>query len=188
MQKSSKINIISNIIIKKASQTSIQDQPLSQPSCTFEELLLRKIQQDKKDTNSTKKKRVTKGAEVITAAIGKEILKEMKKLVKTKTTKKLKKKTKINKNYDSAILMHTAQEQEEQPGPSGIKHKNKRKRQPSLDSITSVSDIMSEHSDSDIIDCVQYEELMDEYFEDDFNIHNEEPRSQIKDKMLNMRK
>jgi hypothetical protein len=41
---------------------------------------------------------------------------------------------------------------------------------------------MSEYSDSDIIDYLDFEELMDEFSEDDFKIYKEEPRSQKKTK------
>ncbi|CAG4987045.1 unnamed protein product [Parnassius apollo] len=170
-QNLSKIKIISNVIIKKASPQLLQAQRLPEPSCTFEELLLRKIQQDKKDNKPTKKKHVTKGAEVITATMGKKILEETVKAKKAKAnpSKIYKKRTaKVKNKEDSEITIFTAQQQEYHPGPSGIRNKKKRKRQPSLDSITSVSDIMSVHSDSDTIECVDFEELTDEYSENGF--------------------
>ncbi|CAG4939390.1 unnamed protein product [Parnassius apollo] len=52
-QNLSKIKIISNVIIKKAPPQLLQRLP--EPSCTFEELLLRKIQQDKKIINRQKR-------------------------------------------------------------------------------------------------------------------------------------
>lgn len=106
-QNFSKINIISNIIIKEASK------PPPQLLCTFEELLLRKIQQDKKDTTLTKKKRVTKGAEVITAATGKKILEKTEKTKCTKVTKTSKDDKKTTRfNRKDAIII----KQEVQPG------------------------------------------------------------------------
>ncbi|XP_022827114.1 uncharacterized protein LOC111356860 [Spodoptera litura] len=128
----SKINIISNIVIKKASQVPLQNPSQLDRSVSFEELLLRKIQQDKKNCVPTKKKRVTKGAEVITADLGKKILEEV------KETKSKKIATKTSKAHD----------------------KRKRKREPSSDT-TSISDIISNHSDSDIIDCIDFEDLDD---------------------------
>lgn len=74
---STKINIISNVIIKKASWLPLQSQQKPELSCSFKYLVLRKIQQDNKDTFLTKKKRVAKGAEIITATMGAKILKEM---------------------------------------------------------------------------------------------------------------
>ncbi|CAH2097611.1 unnamed protein product [Euphydryas editha] len=158
--------IVSNILIKKASQPSSESQASPQQTCTFEELVLRKIQQDKKVATSTKKKRVTKGTELITATMAKTILEEIEKSKRTKLpTKKgktdKKKPTKISTKNDSTYYME--QNQDERPCTSGIKNKNKRKRKPSLDSITSVSDIMSEHSDSDIF---YVEESSDENFEE----------------------
>ncbi|PZC77478.1 hypothetical protein B5X24_HaOG203356 [Helicoverpa armigera] len=140
----SKINIISNIVIKEASQVPLQNPFQLDPSVSFEELLLRKIQQDKKNSAPTKKKRVTKGAEVITAAIGKKILEEV------KETKSNKIATKTSKAND----------------------KRKRKRDPFSDT-TSISDIISNHSDSDIIDCIDFEDLMEDC-DDNFNFHQEE--------------
>ncbi|CAH2102386.1 unnamed protein product [Euphydryas editha] len=123
-QNTSKIHIVSNILIKKASQPSSESQVSPQQTCTFEELVLRKIQQDKKVATSKKKKRVTKGAELITATMAKTILEEIEKSKRTKLpTKKgktdKKKPTKISTKNNSTYYME--QNQDEQPCTSGIK-------------------------------------------------------------------
>ncbi|CAG4955312.1 unnamed protein product [Parnassius apollo] len=103
--------------------------------------------------------------------MGKKILEETIKAKKAKAnpSKIYKKRTaRVKYKEDSEITIFTAQQQEHHPGLSGIRNKKKRKRQLSLDSITSVSYIMSEHSDSDTIECVDFEELTDEYSENDF--------------------
>ncbi|CAG5035724.1 unnamed protein product [Parnassius apollo] len=92
--------------------------------------------------------------------MGKKILEETIKAKKAKAnpSKIYKKRTaRVKNKEDSEITIFTAQQQEHHPGPSGIRNKKKRKRQLSLDSITSVSDIMSEHSASDTIECVDFE-------------------------------
>lgn len=77
---------------------------------------------------------------MITAAIGKKILKEVK---ETKSNKIATKTSKAN---------------------------DKRKRS---SDTTSISDIISNQSDSDIIDCIDFEDLMEDC-DDNFNFHQEE--------------
>lgn len=72
----SQIEILSNVVVKPAR------------SASFEELLLQKLQQSKRDNTNYKKIRVTSGAEVITRATADKILLEKKNKITTKKPKK----------------------------------------------------------------------------------------------------
>ncbi|KAL0819258.1 hypothetical protein ABMA28_008498 [Loxostege sticticalis] len=122
---------------------------------TFEEAFLKKIEQDKKNT-VIKKKRISKGAEVITKSMSKK--QEAKD--KDKVTKKSKKKQ-DNKDSQSKNSRTKLEQKldENRPGTSGLQKSKKRKRVPSMDSTTSISDIMSQYSDSEILDLDDLDDL-----------------------------
>ncbi|CAG4969964.1 unnamed protein product [Parnassius apollo] len=143
---------------------------LSNVKVNFEELLLDKIKQDKKDINyQTKKTLVTKGAEIITS---KQLEDKEKQSNETASQKAKPKKRKSIKDIDFADA-----------GPSGIKKVSKQKKQgkkkhkkeiDSNESSSDISDFISLYSDD--IDIDQYyndEILREENWPDDLNFEME---------------
>ncbi|CAG4954999.1 unnamed protein product [Parnassius apollo] len=139
---------------------------LSNVKVNFQELLLDKIKQDKKDINyQTKKTRVAKGAEIITSKQLEDLEKQSN---ETALQKAKPKKRKSIKDIDFADV-----------GPSGIKKVSKQKKQgkkkhkkeiDSNESSSDISDFISLYSDD--IDIDQYyndETLREENWPDDLN-------------------
>lgn len=150
---------------------------ISDVKINFEELLLEKIRQDKKDTSTVKKKRVAKGAEVITAAIYKKNAEE-KKSQDIEKTRDLKNKSKLKAGIKKAKNENCIAK----PGPSGIEKKTdklskkKSKRKDSNSSSTSISDIMSIYSEEEY--CYRDFVGLTEEIWSDKQIQDEKPKQE----------
>ncbi|CAK1583778.1 unnamed protein product [Parnassius mnemosyne] len=167
-------NNISSIPDCLKCKQNVQHEPkikiLSSVKVNFEELLLDKIKQDKKDINyQTKKTRVAKGAEIITS----KQLEDLETQSNETAPKKAKqKKRKSIKDIDFADA-----------GPSGVKKVSKQKKQgkkkhkkeiDSNESSSDISDLISLYSDD--MDIDQYyndETLREENWPEDLNFEME---------------
>lgn len=134
---------------------------ISNVKISFEELLLDKIRQDKKDINQTvKKKRVAKGCEVITA---RKVVEERERQIKEMESKKLESKSKNKRKTKDNIDIPRKHSKKNKKADK--KNKNRKVKVSDSDSLTSISDEMSIYSDFD-----DYGTLMDEIWEEDFDM------------------
>lgn len=130
-------------------QNNVTDKPPKFTSNIVIKEFLKKIQQ-------VKKKRISKGAEVITKSMSKKEESKDEDKVTKKSMKKQNNKDSQSKNSKAKIGQIL---DKNRPSTSGLQKSTKRKRVPSMDSTTSISDLMSLYSDSENLDLDDLEDF-----------------------------